>query len=547
MREAKNRITRFVVAALVLFAAQGTARAAVNSGYEWFWVFYEKDAARPYSSIVYRPFYLRNAYSGGRTFRASLMPVVYWEYAAARKTEWKSLLGFVHSVDYTHADGRPDYDFGVFPLLYYGDSPDRRDRYFLMMPVGGTVKGKLGQDRISPWIFPGFLLFFVYPPASTWQALLYLAASFVPVYVDYESRDYRAFGIFWPLVQRGKSPDRDDFRILPFYAHNYKRDAYDNYSFLLIGNYQNVYTKEDTQKTLFVFPFYGRRWNTSDKAGASTLFWPFFSWGYNMKSGDYELNFPWPLVMIQDSADPYIYKRIYFPFYGRYIFRNSEMSFVTPLYFRLTRKTEYMMSDYTVNALIVWYFKRDYHGRPDPYYGRSWRYFKIWPLFQYERDDRGNLSFSTLSLLPFRDPDGYELLYQPFWTLFEYRRFESGEKRFGMLLRTYYQAWGEDFIDIRIPLLFSFRSSKDELTKWSFLCSMFAYTRSGTGKKINLLWIPITIAEADPADERHARRDEIDGVDWNAPGLSAPVVPFPRWVLGESGRTDCTGYSKAIF
>ncbi|HSV95325.1 MAG TPA: hypothetical protein VLM75_00165 [Spirochaetota bacterium] len=543
----KNGLTRFIIAALVLFAAPGAARAAVDSGYEWFWVFYEKDAARPYSSIVYRPFYMRNAYSGGKTFRASLMPVVYWEYATARKTEWKSLLGFVHSVDYRHPDGRPDYDLGVFPLLYYGDSPDRRDRYFLMMPIGGTVKGKLGQDRISPWIFPGFLLFFLYPPATAWQALLCLAASFVPVYVDYQSRDYSAFGILWPLVQRGKSPDRDDFRILPLYAHNYKRNAYDNYSVLLIGNYQNVYMKDDNQKTLFVFPFYGRRWNTSDKAGASTLFWPFFSWGYNMKSGDYALNFPWPLVMIQDCADPYIYKRIYFPFYGRYVFRNSEMSFATPLHFRLTKKNESMRSDYTVNALIVWYFKRDYHHGPDPYYGNSWRYFKIWPLFQYERDDRGNMSFSALSLLPFRDPDGYELLYQPFWTLFEYRRFESGEKRFGVLLRTYYQAWSADFLDIRVPILFSFRSSKDELTKWSFLCSMFAYTRSGSRKKINVLWIPITIEKGDPAEERHAGRDEIEDVDRSGPVFPPPASPSARWALGEAWRTDCVRYSKAVF
>ena len=546
MRRLLNISVLFALAGLAPLAGPVEARGA-DSGYEWFWVFYEKDAAHPYTSIVYRPFYLRNSYGEGRTYRASLMPVVFWEYARPNNIEWKSLFGLVHSVDYTHADGRPDYDCGIFPLLYYGDSPDVRDRYFMLLPIGGAVKGKLGQDRISPWVFPGFLLFFLYPPVNTWQALLYLAASFIPVYVEYESRDYSAFGIFWPLIQRGKSPDRDDFRILPLYAHNYKRDTYDNYSILLIGNYQNVFLKEDTQKTLFVFPIYGRRWNSSGKADASTLFWPFFSWGYNMKTGDRELNFPWPLVMIQDCASPFIYKRIFFPFYGRYVFRNSEMSFVTPLYFRLRKKTEYMESDYTISAFIVWRFGRDYHGKPDPVYGSSWRYFKIWPLFQYEHDDRGNMSLSSLSLLPFRDPDGYELMYQPFWTLFEYRKFESGERRFGLLLRTYYQAWGPDFFDMRVPILFSYRSSKDELTKWSILCSMFGYTRGGGGVTVNLFWIPVPVSGGGAKSADSALAGDEAGGPILSPITSAMVAPPGQWPMGCPARTDFIEYSKAVF
>ncbi len=155
--------------------------------------------------------------------------------------------------------------------------------------------------------------------------------------------------------------------------------------------------------------------------------------GYNMKSGDYELNFPWPLVMIQDSADPYIYKRIYFPFYGRYIFRNSEMSFVTPLYFRLTRKTEYMMSDYIVNASSC---------------GISSAITTAGPI--RTTAGRGAISSSgrcsstsvtTVGTCRSRRSrccrsairTDMSFCISRSWTLFEYRRFESGEKRFGML------------------------------------------------------------------------------------------------------------------
>ncbi len=485
--------------------------------YNWYWVFYEYEKKPDFQCFTIRPFYLKNIKSNNNTFTASLMPVIFWQYQNERKTEWKSLFGFIESVDYVHGNGVRDYDFGIIPIFLYGYSPDTRDKYLHIWPFGGTIKGKLGQDRITTVIFPGFLLFFIYPPVfpPTWiNAGIFFISLFVPLYVDYESRDYKAYGILWPLFQRGKSPVRDDKRILPFYAHNYKKDTYDNYSVLMIFNYGRTILKDDEERTFFAFPFFGRRWNLSSVRGSGSLLWPFFSWGYDIKRGDFELNFPWPLVQWQTCRDPQIIKRIFFPLWGIYKHTNKETFFVTPLYFSLKKHADNYDSEYYINALIIWYFKRDYKGKPSPEYGNSWRYFKIWPLFQYEYDDRGNLSFNLLSLLPFRDPEGYEKLYQPFWTLFEYRRLGSGEKRFGLLLRLYYQRWGEDFLNIKIPLLLSFGSFGNNTVKLSFLdfftlfCynadqsgkyigilfSMFAYGREGDGSYIRLFWIPIQIS-----------------------------------------------------
>ncbi len=489
----------WLAAWIIVCVAGGTSVAAQTAPtYSWCWFFYEKDLNSLYSTVAYRPFYVKTTHGDKSAFEASLMPVVYWKYTRERMTEWKSLFGLVDSLDYIHTDGVEDYDFAAFPLVFYGDSPDPKDRYFMIMPFGGTVRGKLGQDRISAYVFPGVALFFVLPPSNIYIALAYLAASFVPAYVDYESREYHAKGIFWPLMQWGQSPDRKDIRILPLYAHNYRKDRYDNYSFLLLANFQNVSVGRDEQKTAFILPFYGRRWNTSGNSNASTLFWPLFSWGYNKKMGDFELNFPWPLVMIQDSVSPYIHKRIFFPVYGNYVNNNQQTFFITPLYFTLKKKAENFVSEYYINALIVWYFKRDYKKSADPVYGSSWRYFKLWPLFHYEHDTRGNVSFNFLSLLPFRDPEGYEMLYQPFWTLFEYKKFSSGEKRLGILLRTYYQNWGDDFLRIKIPFLFSYGRSNNVLTELSFLCSLFGYYRDASGERLRVFWIPVKLAEGAP-------------------------------------------------
>ncbi len=482
-------------AAALLCAAAPSLRAEGISSYDWWWLFYEREMGLSDTHLVVRPFYLVNEGSDGNRFYASLMPFVYWAYETPRRYEWLSLFGLAHSVDYRHANAVRDYDLLAFPFLYYGDSPEERDRYLLVWPFGGTVKGKLGQDRITAYLFPGFLLFFLYPPAfpPTLLTTAILIASFMPAYVDYESRDYRAWGVFWPLVQRGRSETRDDIRVLPFYAHNYKRGSWDGYNWLLLFNYERVFMKNDEQRTFFFVPFYGRRWSLSGRFGSSTLLWPFFSWGYSAKSGSFELNFPWPLVQIQDSMNPRITKRIFFPLYGSYRYEDRESMFITPLYFSMHTRTRNFESAYYVNMLIIWYFTREYRAEASPVYGRSWRFFKIWPLFQYERDDRGNMSFNALSLLPFRDPEGYERLYQPFWTLFEYRRLQDGEKRLGMLLRLYYQRWGDTFLHVKVPFLFTYGSENDRMTELSFLLSMFSYESDDDGRRVRLFWIPISL------------------------------------------------------
>ena len=540
----KRNILLVILASLSLLFFIREGHAEEIKDYRWVWCFYERESALRYETKVFRPFYMKNEYRRDRSiFDASLMPLVFWRYRNSRKSEWKSLFGLVDSMDYRHSNGVQDYDFGAFPLLYYGDSQDARDRYFLLWPVGGTVRGKLGQDRISAYVFPGVLLFFKYPPKfpPNWLTIGILVLSLIPVYADYQHKEYQAWAVFWPLIQRGRSPDRDDFRVLPFYAHNYKRNSYDNYSWLLLINYEHNYFKDDQSKTVFVLPFYGRRWSRSGKMASSTLLWPFFSWGYNKKSADYELNFPWPLMQIRDCASPPVYKMIFFPFYGWYIYDTNETFFVTPFYFNLRKKTASLESDYYFHFIIIWYFKRDYK-KTHPVYGKSWRYFKIWPLYQYEKDDRGNLAYSLLSLLPFRDPEGYERLYQPFWTLFEYRRFQDGEQRLGLILRFYYQRWNENFFYSKFFPFYSYGHEGGKLRDFTVLLSMLGYEYEKKGRYLRLLWIPLRLGDSDPGDfpEEAGSKKGDKRADSEALQLPPSPPPAPTWEEPEyRGRAGC--------
>jgi len=471
------------------------------SGYSWFWFFYEKESQIDYKDKIYRPLYFKNV-TPKETFKATLMPILYWSYKTKNKREWKALLGLIGAVDYKHTDGKRDYDFGAFPFFYYGRSKNSSDNYLMFWPLGGTLKGKLGHDEINPYLFPGFVLFLFLPPASffSYTGLLYSIVSCLPAYMTYRQKEYQSEAIFWPLIQWGKSPKRDDFRIIPFYAHNKKIGFYDNYSYLLFINYRQTFFKKDKHQTFFVTPIFGRKWSRSKRISSFTILWPFFSWGYDRRKGNVEYNLPWPFVQIQNCEVPKITTRIFFPFYGSQVQQNEhgskETFFLSPLYFSLKRKTRRFVSESYINAFIIWYFKKDFVDNHD-YYGHKWRYFKIWPLLSNEFNDQGDWAINIFSLFPFRDEAGYEKMYQPFWTLFEFRRLRTGEKRLGLFFRTYFQRWGDNFFQAKVPLLFTYERNENRLTELSFLLSLFSYTNNREGKYLRVFFLPIRLGEGD--------------------------------------------------
>ena len=330
----------------------------------------------------------------------------------------------------------------------------------------------------------------------SFQTLGFVILSLVPAFASYEQKDYKGYSIFWPLIHWGKSPIRKEIRVMPFYSHFSKKGWYDRYSVLLLFNYRRTYFKNDEVRTFFFFPVFGRKWSRSKRVSAYTILWPLFSWGYDKKIGDRNYNLPWPIVQVQDCREPRIVKRIFFPFYGYYRKMSSKTRFVTPLFFWLGRKKNDFKSDYYINLLIFWYFKREYSGKPDDYYGNSWRYFKMWPVFNFEYNDKGDFSFNFLSLLPFRDPDGYEKLYQPFWSIVEYRKFKNGDKRLGLLFRLYYQSWGKDFIKVSIPFFIICEKNENRLTELNFFLYMFGYSHKKKGRYLRFFWIPIKIGES---------------------------------------------------
>lgn len=494
--------------------------------FNWFWLFYERERTGGRKTLVARPFYLKTGMPEN-FFQASLMPVLFWRYYTPGYDKWKWLFG-LGQVDDVKRGGMRDFDFGFFPLLFLGFGSDAvKENYFFLWPIGGTLKGKFVTDKISAYVFPGFLLFVFFPPAGVLSltTLGYGILSLMPAYLYYRVGEFRAWNIMWPFLYYGRGGPREEFRIFPFYSHFHKRGWYDKYSFLFIISYHRYFYRDDIHQTFFLFPLFGRKWSASGRMSGVTVLWPFFSWGYDRRIGDWQLNIPWPLVQFEDCEMPKIYKRIFFPVYGMYRYMDNETMFITPLYFRLRKKSNLYDSEQHFAFIIAWFYRRSYHEGPDPYYGNEWRYFKFWPVFSVEYNDRGDRAFNLLSVIPFRDREGYEKMYQPFWSIVEYARIRNGEQRLGLLMRIWFQRWNDAFFFCKIPFVVSVGRREGRLTELTFLESMFGYTVSRKGRYVRFFWFPIRIGDSQGMPPDTADNEEKGG--GNIAGESCLLIDRP--------------------
>lgn len=462
--------------------------------HSWFWFIYENRSAKTDSFTAVRPFFLKNTYPNGSEYRTVLPPVVYSRYDNSRGYRTYALFSLAGQTS-IYSKPEDDYDM-ILPPVFYGSGSTSRDRYLMIWPFGGTLKQKLGYDYITPVLFPGVALFFIYPPNTVIMTALYCAACIIPLYAEYGYRDYHAKTVLWPIFMKGSGGGRESIRILPFYAHHTKKGFYDRKMYLLLYNYGETYTPKRTYFTRFLFPFFGKKWTNDGLVKSRTVLWPFFSWGYNKLNGEEFVNFPWPIFQKGKSDKPKTEKLILFPFYGKYKYESRTTVFYTPLYFRQTKEKISYCSDYRVMFLIIWKFHREYRLKEHEYYGRKWDYFKIWPLFHYESNDRGDRDFSLLSIFFFRDPDGYERLYSPLFSIAEYHR-RGGFKSFGILFRTYYQVQNGGHFQWKIPGLAGYSSYEGRTTEFSLLFSSFGMFHDERGRGFRFLWIPIVTNKED--------------------------------------------------
>ncbi len=404
-----------------------------------------------------RPFYARTEdVSRERRLYEVLWPLGATKHLGQEST-WRYLLGYGHDFDNTTAGSR--YRAMVFPFLFWGR--DKEDAsYFAFFPFGGGLNEFLGCDRIV------FALF--------------------PLYAHSATGDMRSRHFLWPFIARSKSEDVSRLRVFPFYGRSSDEGEYTK-QFVLwpFWTHARYHEPGHSGTSHILFPIYGRT-RTEDQQGWMVLP-PLFRWSKTEDRMD--LNAPWPFFQYTKGA----YNKLYlWPLWGRREQSGNRSSF---LLWPFVRTDHIARAEQTLDRFVV--LPLIYHERVKQDVGQdagdppdiSSRYFKLWPLVSYRRDEETS-RIRLLELWPLKHTGPVERNLAPLWTLYTRTATEDlleHELLWGLFR---YRREGETSRKVSLFPLFS-RSRCDAAgapQRWSFLLGLLGHEQDAERSTWRVLW-----------------------------------------------------------
>jgi hypothetical protein len=360
----------------------------------------------------FRPFYAK--VTGGGSVRTDILyPLFFYrQYPDSYKWSVFSLIndeGVYSGV--TKAGGPQDKHFDVWPFYFSHVTGDPVDNYHALLPVAGTIKYRLGFDRLS-WVL-------------------------FPLYVDTLKKGTDTTYTPWPIIRviRGEA---NGFAIWPLFGSTSgpgpARHAF--YVWPLIWN--NVLEPRpeappgSAPGTEFGFlPFYTRE--TAPGMISENYLWPFF--GYTDKTLPYrysEQRYFWPFF-VQGRGDDRLVDR-WGPFYTHSDIKGEDSKWVGwPLWHQkrwvdddiAQQKTQFFY-------FIYWCLYQTSVSRPSlaPAYKRH-----IWPLVSIWDNGAGSRQVQFPSPLEVFFPDNAEMreTWTPLFSVYRYNHEPTGETRTSVL------------------------------------------------------------------------------------------------------------------
>jgi hypothetical protein len=416
----------------------------------------------------------------------ALRPLFFWRGEAAEDTtEWE----FLYPVS-TYRRKEADWDFQFLRLLnaraegsvqagreqkkdffpfYFSGVRETGESYVGIMPFWGKVYDRLFWEEWEWVLFP-FYVRSVRTGAQNW---------YFP----------------WPLlsVVRGVNPDdrHRGFRIVPFYGQEIKEGVFEKYfaawPFFLYQ--RRGLDGEEPDEVRVVFPFYATL--RSPLRDQTIALWPLFTYTEDRERGYEQWDVAWPFFKYARGESRQAL--FIFPLYmedrkllrDEYLFNEIRYHDFAVLFPLFIRQTEEYIGSRRERWRILWYLYSD--AREEGRDG-SRRRIDAWPLWRYERDREGNVSFQTLALVEaiLLRNEWIERNYSPLWALYTYRENPAGESVHSFLwnLIRHEETRGGRSIEVLGPLLAFRETGADAQVSW--LGGLVRYDVRGGARSLRL-------------------------------------------------------------
>ena len=297
-----------------------------------------------------------------------------------------------------------------------------------------------------------------------------------PLYTHMIEEEAETYKIFWPFFRFTKGKLKKGVSIWPLWGEKIKRGKYEKeYIFWPFFTHQRLGLDTDNPRdeTYFLF-LYGKV--DSPFYSTYSIFWPFFSYTESIKYNFHKWDIPWPLISFAYGKS--IKKVWFFPLFG---FKRRpdfyRYFFLWPLY-NYEKETGKNGEVITKRILFLSKIKDIKTNKKDIHISA------IWPFFYYYRDQRIT-KLKSFYFLPISNK-GVDRNLSPLYEIFQYKEedgIETTELFWGLLWGRKKSNSSEASIASIIDL-----GEYDDGFYISLLKGLFTVYRRGNVKKVRLIY-----------------------------------------------------------
>jgi len=374
------------------------------------------------------PFWVQRDSARGELRAASFLYPLF-SYAADTTTYQWSIFELVRQSGRRSGAAAPDGPFDrrqeteVFPFWFSRRTGDPERDYRGLFPVSGTIRNKLGVQRLSWTLFP--------------------------LYVESERNGAVTTSTPWPLIRvtRGTS---HGWSFWPIYGRAERAGISRQTTFFwpLGFNYTQLPAADAPAGTaprrdLGFLPFYARK--TGPGFISETFFWPFFGYTKQIEPKQYaEQRYFWP-VFVQGRGDGVRINR-WAPFYSHSNRKGYDKQWVA---WPLVRHAEWQEGNVDRRRTQLLYFfywgeEQRIIGRPEV---RPATLIHLWPFLSHWDDGAGRIQWQALSPFEvfFGRNEKVRLAWSPLFALARHEQTASGRERTTLLWNAI--TWASDRTD----------------------------------------------------------------------------------------------------
>jgi hypothetical protein len=397
-----------------------------------------------------RPFYV--TLTGGGSVKTDILyPLFYYRKYPEGNYKW-SILSLINDEGLesktTDAGGPKDKHFDVWPFYFSHETGDPIDTYHALFPIVGTIKYRLGFDKLQ------------------WAPF--------PIYVETVKKDTRTIYVPWPIFSV-VSGAANGFAVWPLYGSTKGPGVASNTFYLWPLAWNNVLepkldspagTPPGTE--VGFLPFFTRE--TAPGYISENYAWPFF--GFTERTSPYrysEERYLWPFFVQGRGEDHYVNR--WGPFYTHSLIKGEDNTWVGwPFWHRKTWVDDDIRQTKTQFFYFVyWSLEQESVTRRNAAHAYKRH---IWPFASIWDNGAGSRQVEFPSPLEVFFPDNPDMraAWTPLFSVYRYSHQPTGEERTSVLWNaiTWRRNEGEGLVELHIGPIVGMRRAPGG-NRWSIL------------------------------------------------------------------------------